>query len=51
MAFGDRDLATLFITSARVRLTAEALERAPLSGSVFACTPGVRGAPVALFGG
>jgi sugar lactone lactonase YvrE len=51
VAFGERDLATLYITSARVRLTSDALARAPLSGSVFACTPGVRGVAVALFGG
>ena len=35
-AFGGRDLKTLYVTSARYQLTAAQLERAPLSGSVFA---------------
>ena len=51
VAFGGRDLSTLYITSARIRLTSATLELAPLSGSVFACATGVRGTPVALFAG
>lgn len=51
VAFGGRDLATLYITTARVRLANEVLEQAPLSGSVFEFVPGVRGTPVSLFGG
>ncbi len=50
VAFGGRDLATLYITSARVRLAGDVLARAPLSGSVFECRPGAKGTPVALFG-
>ncbi len=50
VAFGGRDLTTLYITSARVRLAGDVLAQAPLSGSVFECTPGVCGTPVALFG-
>jgi len=51
VAFGGRDLATLYVTSARVRLATDVLERAPLSGGVFAFAPGVRGTPVAPFAG
>lgn len=49
VAFGGPDLATLYITSARTRLPASSLADAPLSGGLFACTPGVAGAPVGLF--
>jgi sugar lactone lactonase YvrE len=38
--FGGDDLATLYVTSARVRLSAAQLAEAPLSGSVFAVDPG-----------
>jgi sugar lactone lactonase YvrE len=38
-AFGD----TLFITSARETMTPQQLQAAPLSGSLFAVTPGVKG--------
>ena len=51
VAFGGRGLATLFITTARVRLSSEALALAPLSGALFEYTPDVRGAPVGLFAG
>ncbi|MEP7328041.1 MAG: SMP-30/gluconolactonase/LRE family protein [Betaproteobacteria bacterium] len=51
VAFGGRDLATLYITTARLRLATEALLQAPLSGGVFACAPGMRGMPVGLFAG
>ncbi|MGG5823704.1 SMP-30/gluconolactonase/LRE family protein [Falsiroseomonas sp. HW251] len=44
--FGGADLGTLYVTSARVRLSAAQLAEAPLSGSVFALDPGgVRGLP------
>ena len=44
--FGGPDLATLFVTSARIGLDDAALGAAPLSGSVFAITGlGVRGRP------
>lgn len=51
VAFGGEGLRTLFITSARVRLSAAQLAEAPLSGSVFALEPGVAGTPVGAFGG
>ncbi|WP_233256185.1 SMP-30/gluconolactonase/LRE family protein [Falsiroseomonas bella] len=51
VCFGGKDLRTLFVTSARVRLSAAQLAEAPLSGSVFAFEPGVAGAPVGAFGG
>lgn len=50
VAFGGDDLSTLFITSARTRLPASTLAEAPLSGGLFACQPGVAGAPVGMFG-
>ncbi len=51
VAFGGRNLDTLYVTTARVRLGPDALEAAPLSGSVFEVGPGVRGTPVGLFAG
>ncbi|MBB6469829.1 sugar lactone lactonase YvrE/DNA-binding IclR family transcriptional regulator [Aminobacter lissarensis] len=51
VAFGGDDLATLFITSARTRLPASTLAEAPLSGGIFACTPGERGLPTTNFDG
>jgi sugar lactone lactonase YvrE/DNA-binding IclR family transcriptional regulator len=50
LAFGGDKLRTLFVTSARVRLSAAQLAEAPLSGSVFAFEPGVAGVPVGAFG-
>lgn len=41
--FGGPDLSTLFVTSARIRLSARQLAEAPLSGGVFAVRTGVRG--------
>jgi L-arabinonolactonase len=49
--FGGADLGTLFVTSARINLDAEALRRQELAGSVFALRPGVRGLPEPLFAG
>jgi sugar lactone lactonase YvrE/DNA-binding IclR family transcriptional regulator len=44
--FGGVGLGTLYVTSARVRLSAAQLAEAPLSGSVFALDPGgARGLP------
>ncbi|MEO8487752.1 MAG: SMP-30/gluconolactonase/LRE family protein, partial [Betaproteobacteria bacterium] len=51
VAFGGKNLATLYVTSARARLDADSLADAPLSGALFAVDAGVRGMPVALFGG
>jgi sugar lactone lactonase YvrE len=50
-AFGGPDLATLYVTSARNGLDADMLDRAPLSGGVFALRPGVRGVAEPVFGG
>lgn len=47
--FGGEDLSTLYITSARETMTAEQLKNAPLSGSLFAVRPGVRGKPATMF--
>ncbi len=50
--FGGSGLETLYVTSASVRLSEEALAAAPLSGSLFALEiPGVRGLPEATFAG
>jgi sugar lactone lactonase YvrE len=49
--FGDDDLGTLFITSARETMTPQQLQNAPLSGSVFAVKLGVRGQAVKSFDG
>jgi sugar lactone lactonase YvrE/DNA-binding IclR family transcriptional regulator len=50
--FGGPDLGTLYVTSARVRLSAAQLADAPLSGSVFAIdTGGLRGLPEPAFAG
>lgn len=50
-AFGGPNLDTLFVTSARVRLSADQLREAPLSGSVFAVVAGVAGLPEPGFAG
>lgn len=44
-AFGGEDLATLYVTTARIRLSAVQLEEAPLSGSLLAIRAGVPGLP------
>lgn len=49
VCFGGADLATLYITSARTRLPASTLSEAPLSGGLFACTPGQTGSAAFLF--
>lgn len=49
--FGGPGLDTLYVTSARVGLSEEDLAAEPLAGSLFALSPGVRGAPQALFAG
>jgi sugar lactone lactonase YvrE len=43
--FGGEDLATLYITTARVGLKPEQLAAHPLSGSLFATRPGFTGRP------
>ena len=42
-AFGGPKLDILYITTARAGMSKEQLEKYPLSGSLFSCTPGVRG--------
>ncbi|HYF21694.1 MAG TPA: SMP-30/gluconolactonase/LRE family protein [Ramlibacter sp.] len=49
--FGGADLRTLYVTSASVRLSEQELAAAPLSGSLFALEPGVRGLPEPMFAG
>ena len=51
VAFGGEGLATLFITSARVRLPAKILADAPFSGGLFAANVGVAGQLAGQFGG
>lgn len=50
-AFGGSDLKTLYITSARIRLSATQIAAAPLSGSVFSLKVDVPGTPVGVYGG
>jgi sugar lactone lactonase YvrE len=50
-AFGGEKLDVLYVTTARETMTADQLAKAPLSGSLFAVTPGVRGLPPSLFAG
>jgi sugar lactone lactonase YvrE len=50
-AFGGPQLRTLYITTARQKLGAEALARQPLAGAVFAVQPGVAGIPEPRFAG
>jgi sugar lactone lactonase YvrE len=47
--FGGKDLDTLYISTARQRMTPEQLAREPLAGNIFACRPGVRGLPEARY--
>ncbi len=50
-AFGGPDLRTLFVTTARYQQPDDELAARPLTGSVFALSPGVAGAPVQRFRG
>lgn len=47
--FGSEVLDTLYITTARVGMNAELLQKHPAAGAVFAVQPGVRGLPVTPF--
>ncbi|ARB93933.1 SMP-30/gluconolactonase/LRE family protein [Legionella longbeachae] len=49
VAFGDRDLSTLYITSARIGLSEEQLKLSPLSGSLFAMQTSFKGLPEPYF--
>jgi sugar lactone lactonase YvrE len=48
-AFGDLNLKTLYITSARENMTADQLAAEPLAGGVFAIEVDVPGQPENLF--
>ena len=50
-AFGGADLRTLYVTTARHRLSPEQLAVEPLAGDLFALYPGVRGLPGNRFAG
>lgn len=50
-AFGGPGLRTLYVTSARVGLTADQLKLESQAGGVFALDPGVAGWPIAAFAG
>lgn len=50
-AFGGPDLSTLYITTARHRLTPEEQQREPLAGMVLSFDAGVAGMPVQRFAG
>lgn len=47
--FAGANLETLYITTARLHMTEDALEAYPLAGSLFACKPGVTGLPTSCF--
>ncbi len=49
--FGGVKLDTLYVTTARETMSRRDLNRYPLSGSLFACKPGVRGMPAICFPG
>lgn len=49
--FGGPGLDTLYITSARETMSAEQLEKAPLSGSLFAVQTGIQGLPSTPYAG
>jgi sugar lactone lactonase YvrE len=50
-AFGGDDLGTLYVTSARHRLSPRQLAAEPLAGAVFALRPGTPGLPADRFAG
>lgn len=49
--FGGPEMRTLFVTTARIRLSAQQLTEAPLSGSILAIEVGVAGVADSVFGG
>ncbi len=51
LAFGGRELDTLFITTSRLILSEEDSRRQPLAGKLLAIHPGVKGLPETRFGG
>ena len=50
-AFGDNDLGTLYITTARQETSNEELEKFPHAGGVFKIRPGVKGVNSVFFKG
>ena len=50
VAFGGADLRTLFISSARIGLSAQQLQSEPLAGSLFALELPTPGLPASMFG-
>lgn len=50
-AFGGEELDTLYITTAQENITQEELRKYPLSGSLFAIQPGVKGLPETYYEG
>jgi L-arabinonolactonase len=51
VAFGGRNLDTLYITSAREGLDAAAMQRESMAGGMFSVDPGVQGLPEPRFAG
>ncbi|MCW2573062.1 MAG: gluconolactonase [Frankiales bacterium] len=49
VAFGGADLATLFVTTARLNMTADMLASEPQAGGIFACDVGAVGMPEPRF--
>ena len=49
--FGGKDLDILYVTSATLRRTPEALKDQPLAGGLFALDVGVKGLPLTPFKG
>jgi len=49
-AFGGKNLDELYITTARVDMSEEELEKYPLAGSIFKVKPGVKGVKSDFFG-
>ncbi len=48
--FGGKELDELYITTARFKVSTNALKEFPLTGSLFMVKPGVKGVPPNLFG-
>jgi sugar lactone lactonase YvrE len=49
--FGGPELSDLYVTSAANELNAEQLDKEPLAGATFVCSPGAVGMPAATFAG
>lgn len=50
-AFGGTNLDELYLTTARIGLSREELDREPHAGGIFCIKPGARGVPALTFGG